>query len=379
MFALTNQRDETGLWSNDAWLSSQSLEALEAYHKHVQQSEGLKQAIVGSTTALAERLKEISEEVAGADDLGGHLGDRLRGMCACWLVLRERPEETTRAIVTQSEPPLLKLLDYSRELATALGDLVIAEEVLEAIPLLESNANAASSHAKPWLEFVVRSLLNPDKAVPGHEYLQLSAISILLRTLQGSNIESSLRRVWSAEAPKMSRMLGGEAPEESLPRIAEEILKGYSPSSLAEECLVVEVNELLDVDVADQLERLADSLTRTIIGFGGAPIAGKAQLVSPLASAVVLLSRLGSGRVTVFRTADADRIKTLLASDQAVTSGKSLIVSKGKYRALEVLAYVLIAFLGIVIAWYNPAFGWLALVLSGVGGAVTWRVLGRKD
>jgi len=317
--------------------------------------------------------------VASTDDLSGGLDDRLREMCASWLLLRERPDETTRAIVTQSGPSLLKLLEYSREAATALGDPVIAKEVLATIPLLESDAKVAAPLAKPWLEFAVRNLLNPDKALPRSESLQLGVLSILLRALHGSSIEPSLRQVWSVEAPKMSSAASGETLEKALPRIAGEILRGYSPSSLAEGCLALEVKQLLGGDKTSQLESLAASLTNAIVGFEGLPIAGKPQMVGPLASAVVLLSPSGFGRVTVFGTTDTARFTKLLASDEALTSGKSLLAPKSKYRALEVLAYLLIIVLGLVIAWYNPGYALLIVPLAGAAAAVTWRVLGRKD
>jgi hypothetical protein len=353
--------------------------ALEAYQKHVEQSEGLQLAIGDSANAIAKRFKEISEDVALAGDLSGGLGDRLRGMCAAWLVLRERPEPAIRSIVTQSEPSLLKLLDYSREVATAIGDLAIAEEVLATIPLLESDAKAASLHAKPWLEFVVRSLLNPNKALPRYESLQLSAVSILLRSQPGSSIELALRQVWSIEAPKMSKATNGEPPEEALPRIAAEILKGYLAASLGEQCLALEVSELVGADKTHQVESFVASLTTAIVGFGELSMAGQALLVSPLARAVPLLSRSGFGQVTVFRTTDTDRIKKLVESEEARTSDKMLIVSKTKFHALEVLAYVLIAFLGLVIAWYNPGYAWLVLFLSGLAGTLTRWVLSWKD
>ncbi len=365
---LTEQQEPSGLWSGDAWLTSEALQALVAYHDGVQPSEFLGRIIEKAALALAGKVLGLGQEVEKAEDLAPGLPDRLRAICAAYSTLQLRTEQPVKEALTRAQPALLKLLDSGIDYAKDFGDLTVADEVLGAISVLNSPGDEASAHAEPWLVFVTRALLNPDRSIPDYESRQVSALTILLRT-EGTTLEGIAKKVWAAEAPRMTRGAKKEVFEKDLPGLADELLGRYRPTGLADMCLAIEARRVKGSEKdggPESMEKLAESLMNTLIGFRDLAPGARTQLMGPVAEGVRLLSTSDFARVSVYATKDEESIAEAVARLGRVRQGKLLEVSKTRLTVLELLTHSLAWVSAFIVYRYDPGTAIIAFVLAGI-------------
>ncbi len=348
---LVERRSPSGLWFEDPWVSSKVLQSLAAYNKQVEGTEELARFVGDSATLLTSWLLDQVNQVEGAADLYPGLDGRLRAMCSCFVAVREVGGPSVESIITRVETAMLSLLEAGAEYAAAIGDLVVAQEVLACIPLLGLQAKEAATLSDPWLAVATRALI-----AAGVD--RVRALQVLLRT-RGTILEDSARTVWTREAKRMLPQSEQLPFHEALQIQAKTITSQLKSSDLETVCSLAESRKLLagqehEVPNAAEIIRL---LAGRITAFRSEGEEKRPHAAGVIALGVKTLSESHLAKIVAFPIEENERLDGAMKLLDRMDRKEAVVVSHPRYTLLQAVTLVLVYAWAVTFYFWQPTLG----------------------